>query len=229
VAALSPPEPPVKSPVVSAWLPSTLLGAAVTPVRAALAGVAVAAGPITKNLQPLLDAKPTQFTMNTRGPGGAPKFDGAANRPYQGSDVDWDGEAAAQSARDDWANSGFTQKNKRNIAVAQAEINGQFVPSTELRAISGENPPPDAISDPDHPLFDLPEQPDGKIGRNTDGEYRLLENLAARLKPDSTGTIDLYTENHPCEESCQSVIDQFRAKFPGVKLNVTYTNPLPGS
>ncbi|MFQ6397557.1 deaminase domain-containing protein [Nocardia sp. KC 131] len=41
--------------------------------------------------------------------------------------------------------------------------------------------------------------------------------------PDSKGAIDLYTENEPCP-ACDNVIEQFRQRFPGVKLNVTYTN-----
>jgi hypothetical protein len=81
------------------------------------------------------------------------------------------------------------------------------------------------VAKPTDPGFDLPVQPNGRIARNTDGEYKILEYLRTRLTPNSTGTVDLYTENEPCSASCKDVVSQFQRMFPKVKLNVTYTNP----
>jgi hypothetical protein len=95
-----------------------------------------------------------------------------------------------------------------------------------LRAVSGEDPAPGGtIGEPTNPVF-KPADETGQYVRPTDSEYKILENLAAKLKPDSTGVIDLYTESEPCM-ACDNVIDQFKKKFPGVKLNVTYSVSRP--
>jgi hypothetical protein len=41
---------------------------------------------------------------------------------------------------------------------------------------------------------------------------------------DAQGTISIYTERAPCR-SCSSVIRQFEARFPGVKVNITSGTP----
>jgi filamentous hemagglutinin len=38
----------------------------------------------------------------------------------------------------------------------------------------------------------------------------------------------LYTERKPCE-SCQGVINQFREKFPEIKITISWTYPYPPS
>lgn len=56
--------------------------------------------------------------------------------------------------------------------------------------------------------------------RAFDSEVFLFEDLATRLSPTSTGTVHLYSERIVCP-SCNDVIDQFTAKFPGIKLNIS--------
>jgi hypothetical protein len=184
------------------------------------AGVAVAGGALLQNVQPLLDAHPTKFDANTR-PGGA---EPQPTQAHPGSEVgEFDGEQAAQNLRDRPGNSGETIKNKRNVAVAEAEIDGQFIPADRLGAVSGETSPSGTIGTPTNPIL-RPIDDTGFVNRPTDSEYKILEDLASRMKPDSKGVIDIYTENAPCE-ACDNVINEFRDKFPGVRLNVTYTNP----
>ncbi|MEV6771219.1 deaminase domain-containing protein [Nocardia sp. NPDC051030] len=199
------------------------LSEVVTAKNAALAGTAIAAGRLTGNLQPLLDAKPTRFDANTR-PIGEP----IQPKPYRDSDTvtDFNGEQAAQDVRDFLAKSGNQAKVKKNVAVAEGEIDGQYVSSQSLRAISGEDPPPaGTLGEPKNPIF-TPRSDTGVEVRPTDSEYKILENLAAKLNPKSTGKIELYTESEPCP-ACDSVIKQFENKYPGVELNVTYSVPKP--
>ena len=59
------------------------------------------------------------------------------------------------------------------------------------------------------------------MSRANDTEVKILESLADRLRPDSAGVVNLYTERPPCA-SCLDVIRQFREAFPGVTLNVTF-------
>ncbi|MEV2226462.1 deaminase domain-containing protein [Nocardia vinacea] len=184
------------------------------------AGVAVAGGVLLNNVQPLLDAHPTKFDANTR-PGGA---DPGPTQAHPGSEInsEFNGEQAAQGLRDRLGNSGETIQNRKNVAVAQADIDGQFIPASRLESVSGETSPSGTVEVPKNPVFS-PMDETGATIRPADSEYKILEDLATRLRPDSKGVVDLYTENQPCD-ACTNVIDQFRQKFPGVKLNVTYTN-----
>ncbi|MFE3988275.1 deaminase domain-containing protein [Nocardia tengchongensis] len=199
------------------------LSEAVTAKNVALAGSALAAGRLTGNLQPLLDSKPTRFDANTR-PGG----EVIKPKPFRDKDSvsEFDGEQAAQDLRDFLAKDGNQLKLKKNVAVGEAEIDGQYIPSRNLRAVSGEDPPPSGtLGEPKNPVFNPADQT-GNTVRPTDSEYKILENLATRLTPDSKGVVNIYTEAKPCD-ACTDVIQQFETKFPGVKLNVTYS--VPGS
>ena len=61
--------------------------------------------------------------------------------------------------------------------------------------------------------------------RNVDTEYKILEDMAARL-PDSSvaGRIRLYTELYPCP-SCWNVMKQFLAMYANVQMQVLYRKP----
>ena len=58
--------------------------------------------------------------------------------------------------------------------------------------------------------------------RNVDTEYKILEDMAARL-PDASaaGRIRLYTELYPCA-SCLGVMKQFLAVYTNVQMQVLY-------
>ncbi|MCD5360615.1 hemagglutinin repeat-containing protein [Chromobacterium aquaticum] len=57
--------------------------------------------------------------------------------------------------------------------------------------------------------------------RDSDTEFKILENIAQKLGPSSnvSGTINLLSEKAVCP-SCRSVVDQFRLRYPNIKLNV---------
>jgi hypothetical protein len=55
--------------------------------------------------------------------------------------------------------------------------------------------------------------------RAYDSEVFLLEDLSKGLNTKSTGAIHIYSERTVCP-SCGDVIDQFKAKFPGVKVHI---------
>lgn len=58
--------------------------------------------------------------------------------------------------------------------------------------------------------------------RRVDTEFKILEDLAARLPNTSVaGSVQLYTELAPCA-SCWEVIKQFAAMYPNVKMEVLY-------
>lgn len=58
--------------------------------------------------------------------------------------------------------------------------------------------------------------------RTVDTEYKILEDMAARL-PDASakGCVRLYTDLPPCA-SCWGVIKQFLAKYPNIQMQVLY-------
>lgn len=58
--------------------------------------------------------------------------------------------------------------------------------------------------------------------RNVDTEFKILEDLASRLKDSSvSGNVRLYTELYPCP-SCWNVMKQFLAAYPNVQMEVLY-------
>nr|WP_240435885.1 deaminase domain-containing protein [Ralstonia solanacearum] len=61
----------------------------------------------------------------------------------------------------------------------------------------------------------------GAFLRNVDGEYKILDGIAKTLgeNPSVTGRIDLFTELKACT-SCAGTVAQFRARYPGIQLNV---------
>lgn len=65
---------------------------------------------------------------------------------------------------------------------------------------------------------------------DTDAEYKVLSALAETLENaydlKVQGTLYLYTELQPCE-SCQSVINQFKAKFPNISIELFWDYPYP--
>ncbi|WP_260514568.1 DUF637 domain-containing protein [Serratia fonticola] len=67
---------------------------------------------------------------------------------------------------------------------------------------------------------------DGKpIPRNTDSEYKILDNLADKLgnNVSAKGKVTIFTERVACE-SCLGVVDQFQKKYPGIKVEVLDNN-----
>jgi hypothetical protein len=101
-----------------------------------------------------------------------------------------------------------------NVAFAEGVVDGQAI---DLAATSGRMTPPGTVGLPSTRQFTT--VPSGAMTRDFDTEVLLLEEIATRLRPDSVGTIRLFTEKMPCR-SCGSVIEQFQTAFPGVDLQI---------
>ncbi|WP_353195027.1 deaminase domain-containing protein [Pectobacterium brasiliense] len=63
------------------------------------------------------------------------------------------------------------------------------------------------------------------ILRNTDSEYKILDNLADRLGSNTLakGNVTIFTEKPACD-SCLGVIEQFQKKYLGIKVDVLDNN-----
>ncbi|MFC9966054.1 deaminase domain-containing protein [Nocardia ignorata] len=147
----------------------------------------------------------------------SPTGTGGDNSKPKSQNPDFDGQREAQDLRDRLAENGETVGKKKNVAVARGEIDGEEI---NLDAVSGQSSPSGTVEAPANPTL-RPVSEDGTTDRPYDSEFKILDNLAQQLSPDAKGTINLYTERAPCD-ACQSVIDQFKQRYPGVEVNVTY-------
>ena len=61
--------------------------------------------------------------------------------------------------------------------------------------------------------------------RNTDTEYKILNDIASRLgeNTQATGKIKLFTELDTCD-SCSKVIAEFTTKYKNIELEVIHNN-----
>ncbi|WP_280407639.1 deaminase domain-containing protein [Nocardia brasiliensis] len=144
--------------------------------------------------------------------------DGPGKRePSVTNSPEFDGSQAANDLRARLAANGESVANSRNVAVARGQIDGQNI---SLDAVSGARTPSGTVEAPGNPIL-RPESVDGSVVRPADSEFKILDNLAQNLRPDSKGSINLYTERAPCD-ACTNVIEQFKQRFPGVEVNVTY-------
>jgi hypothetical protein len=112
-------------------------------------------------------------------------------------------QSLAESFRD------ATVGKKKNVAALTYDIDGV---EGNAVTVSGEAVRDGAVGMPQDPIFE--------VTRAAESEWKLLEYLQAKLKPGATGTIDLYSERSVCP-SCESVIEQFEQKFPGVHIHVS--------
>lgn len=108
----------------------------------------------------------------------------------------------------------------KNIAVADFQIGND---SGELIAVSGRSTRPGTVGLPDKLLFKTFEVPPGH-SRAYDSEYKILEEVALRYfqTPEVQGNINLWTEREPCDSCCYA-IEQFRRRFPNIRLTVNHT------
>ncbi len=117
-------------------------------------------------------------------------------------------------------------KRGGNVAIADVKVDG--LPSS-LAAHSGiENPTTaqkasglvgkgEGVFD----TFSVPNKSGVPIPRAGDSEAKIFENLALRLGENTkaTGSVTIFTERPACG-SCMWVIDQFVAKYPGIRVSV---------
>jgi hypothetical protein len=110
-----------------------------------------------------------------------------------------------------------TLPRRRNVAAAITEVEGASPVVT--KTASGTQDYPGAVGMPTDPVF----RPTvaGTYVRDADAEYKLLEDIAARLGPASNvrGTVTIFTELSPCK-SCAGVIEQFRQRYPNFIVEV---------
>ncbi|HGE8304404.1 TPA: deaminase domain-containing protein, partial [Serratia marcescens] len=121
----------------------------------------------------------------------------------------------------------FSQKIRKggNAAVAQIDIPG--MPKT-LAAHSGIDKAEKGFIGEGNGNFKfkiIDNAKDIPIARNTDSEYKILDNLADKLGSNvsAKGKVTIFTERAACE-SCLGVVDQFQKKYPGIKVEVLDNN-----
>ncbi|USK69136.1 deaminase domain-containing protein [Peribacillus asahii] len=125
-------------------------------------------------------------------------------------------------------------KKSGNFAVAEVDVSGisksEFYAQSSINELKGnlEDKVPDISLQPENPMFKATEAV-GKEGesylRNTDTEYKILNDIASRLGENiqATGKIKLFTELDTCD-SCSKVIAEFAAKYKNIELEVIHNN-----
>ena len=125
-------------------------------------------------------------------------------------------------------------KKSGNFAVAEVDVSGisksEFYAQSSINELKGnlEHKVPDISLQPENPMFKATEAV-GKEGesylRNTDTEYKILNDIASRLgeNTQATGKIKLFTELDTCD-SCSKVIAEFAAKYKNIELEVIHNN-----
>ncbi|WP_228768306.1 deaminase domain-containing protein [Limnohabitans sp. DM1] len=114
-------------------------------------------------------------------------------------------------------------KNSGNVAVAKVDIPGlpsQIAASSQVE-IAGNG----VVGEGGKNFIALKNVGGKSIPRETDSEYKILDNIADKLgnNPNATGTIRIVTERPACE-SCLDVADQFRARYPNINLQIFDNN-----
>lgn len=122
---------------------------------------------------------------------------------------------------------GLSSDPKRSGNVAVAHINIPGMPQT-LSAHSGVNVPGKGLVGRGSENFKYQEIPNNKgipIARNTDSEYKILDNLSDKLGSNvsTKGAVTIFTERPACG-SCLGVVEQFQQKYPGIKVDILDNN-----
>jgi filamentous hemagglutinin len=122
-------------------------------------------------------------------------------------------------------------RNSGNVAAA--EINVPGLPATMLASSRIDNPTAaqqaTGFVGRVEGQFETQAIPIGNgqpIDRVADSEAKILSTIGQQLgnNTQARGMINLYTERAPCA-SCESVIEQFRARYPNIVVNVVYRDP----
>jgi hypothetical protein len=122
---------------------------------------------------------------------------------------------------------GFSSSPKRSGNVAVAEVNIPGMPK-QISAHSSVDEAGKGLVGEGSQNFQYQTLQNSKgipIGRNTDSEYKILDNLADQLGSNTSvkGTVTIFTERPACG-SCLRVVDQFQKKYPGIQVNVLDNN-----
>jgi hypothetical protein len=116
-------------------------------------------------------------------------------------------------------------KRSGNVAVAEVDIPGM---PNQMAAHSSVNSAGKGLVGTGSQNFEhktLPNKEGVLIPRNTDSEYKILDNLADQLGSNTSakGTVTIFTERPACG-SCLGVVEQFQQKYPGIQVNVLDNN-----
>ncbi|MDN0117883.1 deaminase domain-containing protein [Yersinia frederiksenii] len=116
-------------------------------------------------------------------------------------------------------------KRSGNVAVAEVDIPGM---PKQIAAHSSVDSAGKGLVDKGSQNFEfqtLVNSAGVQIKRNTDSEYKILDNLADQLGNNTSvkGTVTIFTERPACG-SCLGVVEQFQQKYPGIKINVLDNN-----
>ncbi|HGM7838009.1 TPA: DUF637 domain-containing protein [Serratia marcescens] len=122
---------------------------------------------------------------------------------------------------------GLPSDPKRSGNVAVASINVEGMPK-EMAAHSSVSTAGKGLVGKGGNNFkysELPNKAGELIARNTDSEYKILDNLADKLGKNvaAKGSVTIFTERPACG-SCLGVIEQFQNKYPGIKVDVLDNN-----
>lgn len=116
-------------------------------------------------------------------------------------------------------------RKKGNAAVAQIDVPG--MPKTLAAHSRIAKAEKSFIGDGNQNFkYESIKNADGMlISRNTDSEYKILDNLADKLgnNVSAKGRVTIFTERAACE-SCLGVVDQFQKKYPGIKVEILDNN-----
>jgi filamentous hemagglutinin len=116
-------------------------------------------------------------------------------------------------------------RNGGNVAAAEIDIPG--LPSRMVASSRVDEAANGLIGDGSQNFthMTLPNTEGKLIPRNTDSEYKILDNVADLLGSDTSarGSIKIVTERPACD-SCLNVANQFRAKYPNIEVRVFDNN-----
>lgn len=59
--------------------------------------------------------------------------------------------------------------------------------------------------------------------RDSCAEYKIINDIASKLKPGSSGKITIFTELEPCP-SCKNIINQLKNDYPNIEIEVIHNN-----
>jgi filamentous hemagglutinin len=119
-------------------------------------------------------------------------------------------------------------KKGGNVAVAQIDIPG--LPSQMAASSKVDNAGRGVVGDGsgNFAATELPLKNGDLVKRNTDSEYKILDNIADLLGDNTElrGRVKIVTERPACD-SCLNVVEQFRAKYPNIEVKVFDNNGVP--
>ncbi|NIG76579.1 hypothetical protein F3J34_23720 [Klebsiella sp. Ap-873] len=122
---------------------------------------------------------------------------------------------------------GLSSSPKRSANVAVAEVDIPSMPK-QMAAHSGVDNAGKGLVGTGSQNFEhktLPNKEYALIPRNTDSEYKILDNLADQLGNNTSakGSVTIFIERSACG-SCLDVVDQFQKRYPGIQVNVLDNN-----